>query len=77
MPSSRMIISLFNIIMRSSSPVSDFGDAETFTHGKQSTLLSAALRESNIIRATKVVTCKRKSKNTANAAHTKTIKMMF
>lgn len=39
----------------------------TFMHGKQSTLLSSARWESRTIRATKAVTCRTKSKRTANA----------
>lgn len=39
----------------------------TFMHGKQSTLLSSARKESRTIRATNAVTCRRKSKRTANA----------
>jgi len=38
-------------------------------HGKQSTLLSSARRESRTIKATKAVTCRRKSKRTANAVN--------
>jgi hypothetical protein len=41
----------------------------TFMHGKQSTLLSSALKESRTIRATNAVTCRRKSKRTANAVN--------
>lgn len=43
-------------------------DEETLKQGKQSTLLSSALKKSKTINATKAVTCKRKSKRTANAA---------
>jgi len=38
-------------------------------HGKQSTLLSSARKESRTIKATKAVTCRRKSKRTANAVN--------
>lgn len=40
-------------------------------HGKQSTLLSSALRQSKTISETKAVTCRRKSSRTANATKRK------
>lgn len=42
-------------------------DEGIFTHGKQSILLSSALKQSKTIKATKAVTCRRKSNRTAKA----------
>lgn len=54
-------------------PLSESGNVEeTFMQGKQSTLLSSALKKSKTIKATKAVTCRRKSRRTANAAKGKT-----
>ena len=41
---------------------------ESLIHGTQSILSSSALKKSKIINATNAVTCRRKSKRTANAA---------
>lgn len=44
-------------------------EPESFIQGKQSILLSSALRKSKIIKATNAVTCRRKSNRTASAAN--------
>lgn len=49
-------------------------EPETLMQGKQSILLSSALRKSKAIKATKAVTCKRKSNRTAKATKIKTKK---
>lgn len=46
--------------------------AETFMHGKQSILLSSALKRSKTINATKAVTCRKKSNSTAKATQRRT-----
>lgn len=43
-------------------------EPDTLIHGKQSILLSSALKKSKQIKATNAVTCRRKSNKTANAA---------
>lgn len=42
-------------------------DVGIFMHGKQSILLSSALKRSKTINATKAVTCRKKSNSTAKA----------
>ena len=42
-------------------------DEGSFMHGKQSILLSSALKKSKTINATNAVTCRRKSSRTAKA----------
>jgi hypothetical protein len=50
-------------------PLSESADEdEIFWHGMQSILLSSARKKSKTMKATKAVTCRRKSKRTASAA---------
>lgn len=49
-------------------------DEGIFMHGKQSILLSSALKQSKTINATKAVTCRKKSSKTAKATGEEKIK---
>lgn len=49
-------------------------DPGSFMHGRQSILLSSALKKSKTINATKAVTCRRKSSRTAKATEKQVVK---
>lgn len=59
------------LLNKSFTGIPSLGSAEEvgiFMHGKQSILLSSALEKSKTIKATKAVTCRKKSNRTANAS---------